>query len=58
MSMQVYDSSIPQTPIIAALKGVWEKQSLLKLFVARDLTVCYKRTVIGIWTSLVNLILI
>ena len=54
MSMQVYDSSIPQTPVISALKGVWEKRSLLKLLVARDLTVRYKRSVIGIWWSLLN----
>jgi ABC-type polysaccharide/polyol phosphate export permease len=52
--MLVYDSSIPQTPVISALKGVWEKRSLLKLLVARDLTVRYKRSVIGIWWSLLN----
>jgi ABC-type polysaccharide/polyol phosphate export permease len=52
--MLVYDSSIPQTPVISALKSVWEKRSLLKLLVARDLTVRYKRSVIGIWWSLLN----
>jgi len=54
MTMQVYDSSIRQTPVISALMGVWEKRSLLKLLVARDLTVRYKRSVIGIWWSLLN----
>ena len=52
--MQVYDSAIAQTPVISALKGVWEKRSLLRLLVARDLTVRYKRSVIGIWWSLLN----
>ena len=52
--MQVYDSSVKQLPIINPLKGVWEKRSLLKLLVARDLTVRYKRSVIGIWWSLLN----
>jgi len=52
--MQIYDSSISQTPVISALKGVWEKRSLLRLLVARDLTVRYKRSVIGVWWSLLN----
>jgi ABC-2 type transport system permease protein len=52
--MIVYDSAIRQTPIISALKGVWERRSLLKLLIVRDLTVRYKRSVIGIWWSLLN----
>ena len=52
--MQVYDSAEKQLPVITPLKGVWEKRSLLKLLVARDLTVRYKRSVIGIWWSLLN----
>ena len=52
--MQVYDSDVRQTPIISQLQGVWEKRGLLRLLVARDLTVRYKRSVIGIWWSLLN----
>ena len=52
--MQVYDSAVRQTPVISVLKAVWEKRSLLRLLVARDLTVRYKRSVIGIWWSLLN----
>jgi len=52
--MQVYDSAAKALPVITPLKGVWEKRSLLKLLVARDLTVRYKRSVIGIWWSLLN----
>jgi ABC-2 type transport system permease protein len=52
--MQVYDSSVKQFPVISPIKGVWERRSLLRLLVARDLTVRYKRSVIGIWWSLLN----
>jgi ABC-2 type transport system permease protein len=52
--MLVYDSSIPQKPVVSALKGVWERRSLLKLLIARDLTVRYKRSIIGVWWSLLN----
>ncbi len=50
----VYDSDVKQTPIISQVQGVWEKRGLLKLLVSRDLTVRYKRSVIGIWWSLLN----
>jgi len=50
----VYDSAIRQRPVISALQGVWQRRSLLKILVARDLTVRYKRSVIGIWWSLLN----
>jgi ABC-type polysaccharide/polyol phosphate export permease len=53
-SMQVYDSDVKQTPIISQVQAVWKKRGLLKLLVARDLTVRYKRSVIGIWWSLLN----
>jgi len=53
-ALQVYDSDVKQTPIISQIKGVWEKRGLLKLLVSRDLTVRYKRSVIGIWWSLLN----
>jgi ABC-type polysaccharide/polyol phosphate export permease len=52
--MQVYDSSVKQTPVISQLKAIYENRGLLRLLVARDLTVRYKRSVIGIWWSLLN----
>ena len=52
--MQVYDSSVKQTPVISQLKAIYESRGLLRLLVARDLTVRYKRSVIGIWWSLLN----
>ena len=51
---QVYDSDIKQTPIISQVKGVWEKRGLLKILVIRDLTIRYKRSIIGVWWSLLN----
>jgi len=52
--MKVYDSAIKQTPIISQVKAVYENRDLLGLLIARDLTVRYKRSVIGIWWSLLN----
>jgi ABC-type polysaccharide/polyol phosphate export permease len=52
--MEIYDSSVKQTPIISQIKAVYKSRSLLKILIARDLTVRYKRSVIGIWWSLLN----
>ena len=52
--MEIYDSSVKQTPIISQIKSVYQSRSLLKILIARDLTVRYKRSVIGIWWSLLN----
>lgn len=52
--LPIYDSAVPQVPIVSQLRAVWEKRGLLRLLVARDLTVRYKRSVIGIWWSLLN----
>jgi ABC-type polysaccharide/polyol phosphate export permease len=52
--MQVYDSSVKQTPVISQITAIYENRGLLRLLIARDLTVRYKRSVIGIWWSLLN----
>ena len=52
--MQVYDSAVKQTPVISQLKAIYASRGLLRLLIARDLTVRYKRSVIGIWWSLLN----
>ena len=51
---QVYDSAAPQRIIITQLKGIYERRSLLRLLIERDLTVRYKRSIIGVWWSLLN----
>ena len=52
--MQVYDSSVRQIPVISQVKTIYENRGLLRLLVVRDLTVRYKRSVIGVWWSLLN----
>ncbi len=52
--LQVYDSAVPQVPVISQLRAIYENRGLLRLLVARDLTVRYKRSVIGVWWSLLN----
>jgi ABC-type polysaccharide/polyol phosphate export permease len=53
-TMQVYDSSLRQIPVISQVKSIYENRGLLRLLVVRDLTVRYKRSVIGVWWSLLN----
>jgi len=53
-SMKVYDSSVRQTPVISQIKSIYDNRGLLRLLVVRDLTVRYKRSVIGVWWSLLN----
>lgn len=53
-TMQVYDSSVRQIPVISQVKSIYENRGLLRLLVVRDLTVRYKRSVIGVWWSLLN----
>jgi ABC-2 type transport system permease protein len=52
--MKVYDSAAKQTPVISQLKAVKESFGLLRLLISRDLTIRYKRSIIGIWWSLLN----
>lgn len=52
--MQVYDSSLRQTPVISQVNSIYQNRGLLRLLVVRDLTVRYKRSVIGVWWSLLN----
>jgi ABC-2 type transport system permease protein len=53
-SDEVYDSNVKETPVIGTIKAVYKRRGLLRLLVARDLTVRYKRSVLGIWWSLLN----
>ena len=40
--MQVYDSAVKQTPVISQVKAIYENRGLLRLLIARDLTVRLK----------------
>jgi ABC-type polysaccharide/polyol phosphate export permease len=52
--MKLYDSAVKEIPVISQLKAIYESRGLLKLLIAKDLTVRYKRSIIGIWWSLLN----
>ena len=50
----VYDSAQPRTPLVTEFRNLWAYRGLLKLLVARDLTVRYKRSALGVWWTLLN----
>lgn len=48
-----YDSAARRPPFVAEVLNFWERRGLLRLLVTRDLTVRYKRSVLGVtWTVL------
>jgi len=52
--VQVYDSTQREIPIISTLKKVALSKDLLVILVKKELTSRYKRSLIGIWWSLLN----
>lgn len=57
MSTPIYDSAAPSPSIPQDVVATWRSRSLLRVLVARDLTVRYKRSVIGVWWTLLNPVL-
>ena len=55
--MQIYDSAERRIPVISQLQDIYKNRSLLRLLIVRDLTVRYKRSVLGVGWSLLNPIL-
>lgn len=53
-STPVYDSAAPRRPIFDETRSLWSHRSLIRLLVGRDLTVRYKRSVLGVWWTLLN----
>lgn len=51
---QVYDSSRRTPAVVAAARNLVQYRGLLRLLVARDLTVRYKRSFLGVWWTLLN----
>lgn len=49
-----YDSDIARKPLITELRNLWEYRGLIRLLVARDLTVRYKRSNLGVWWTVLN----
>lgn len=54
MTNLVYDSAAPRTPVATELRNFWSYRGLVRLLVARDMTVRYKRSVLGVWWTLLN----
>jgi ABC-2 type transport system permease protein len=50
----VYDSDTRYPPVVAELRHLRTYRGLLKLLVVRDVTVRYKRSVLGLWWTLLN----
>lgn len=53
-SQAIYDSAAPRRGLIDPFLNIWEKRELIRLLVARDLTVRYKRSVLGVWWTVLN----
>ena len=51
---QSYDSAAPRRAIIDPFVNMWRNRSLIKLLVGRDLTLRYKRSVLGVWWTILN----
>ena len=54
VSGPVYDSAAPPPTFLGGARAAWRSRSLLRVLVARDLAVRYKRSVLGVWWTLLN----
>lgn len=50
----VYDSDVRRDAIAGLSINLWRYRGLVRLLVSRDLTVRYKRSVLGVWWTLLN----
>ncbi len=53
----IYDTDAPRRPLIDEVKTFWTRRSLISLLVVRDLTLRYKRSVLGVWWTILNPVL-
>lgn len=53
-STVVYDSDLRRRPLITEFQNFWRYRGLIRLLVIRDLTVRYKRSVLGVWWTILN----
>jgi ABC-type polysaccharide/polyol phosphate export permease len=49
-----YDSDVRRRPLITEFQNFWRFRGLIRLLVVRDLTVRYKRSVLGVWWTILN----
>lgn len=50
----VYDSADTASPVLGQLQELWHLRRLLRIVVARDVIVRYKRSLLGVWWTLLN----
>lgn len=50
----VYDSAIARRSVLRQPRLIWHYRGLLRLLVERNLTVRYKRSILGVWWTLLN----
>ena len=53
-SLVFYDSDHRRPPLVDEAVHLWQYRGLLKLLVVRDLTLRYKRSLLGVWWTLLN----
>ncbi len=51
---RVYDSAKRRPPLVAELHNLYAYRGLLRLLIVRDITLRYKRSVLGVWWTLLN----
>ncbi len=54
MSTVYYDSDKARRPLVSEFQNVWTNRALIRLLVGRDLTVRYKRSILGVWWTFLN----
>jgi ABC-type polysaccharide/polyol phosphate export permease len=54
MTSTIYDSAQPRLPLLSEFRHFWTYRGLIRLLVNRDLTVRYKRSLLGVWWTLLN----
>jgi ABC-2 type transport system permease protein len=50
----VYDSAHTPPPVLGQLRELWQLRRLLRILVARDVILRYKRSLLGVWWTLLN----
>jgi len=54
MTQRYYDSAQIRKPLISEVRNLWVHRDVVRLIAQRDVTARYKRTVLGIWWTLLN----
>lgn len=49
-----YDSDVQRPPLLREAYNLWAFRGLLRLLVVRDMTLRYKRSLLGVWWTLLN----